>query len=366
MSIMYSPLNLLRAAAAVAGAALLASAHAAPTAAAIGALSQPAVADARSVNAAMLAVARAGERLVAVGERGVILLSDDSGKSWRQASVPVRTSLTAVQFVDASHGWAVGHMGVVLCTVDGGHSWSKQLDGLAIARVYQQALDAAPESARGADEKEYARMLVEDGPDKPLLSLAFSDRQRGIVVGAYNMALQTSDGGASWQVFGQHLPNPRRLHFYKVLRQDQQVVLVGEQGLMLSSANGGADFTTLATPYKGSWFGLLGGTDGAWTAYGLRGMAWRSTDQGGSWNNLNTGAGGSIVGALTLADGRLLLASQTGELLLRAEGGSGFKRLGAQLGAPVADVAQAPDGSVIAATLRGPVRVSMNPSSARQ
>ena len=35
------------------------------------------------------AVALAGSRLVAVGEHGVIIYSDDEGASWRQASVPV-------------------------------------------------------------------------------------------------------------------------------------------------------------------------------------------------------------------------------------------------------------------------------------
>ena len=39
-------------------------------------------------------VARAGERLVAVGERGHVVLSDDGGETWRQSgSVPVQTTV---------------------------------------------------------------------------------------------------------------------------------------------------------------------------------------------------------------------------------------------------------------------------------
>ena len=72
----------------------------------------------------MLAVARAGDRLVTVGERGRVLLSDDSGKTWRQAeSVPVSVTLTAVTFADARSGWATGHAGVVLHTVDAGNTY---------------------------------------------------------------------------------------------------------------------------------------------------------------------------------------------------------------------------------------------------
>src|SRR5438128_3555138 len=44
-----------------------------------------------------MAVTRAGLRLVMVGEHGIVLLSDDGGRSFRQAkSVPVQSTLTAV------------------------------------------------------------------------------------------------------------------------------------------------------------------------------------------------------------------------------------------------------------------------------
>src|SRR5690554_634705 len=51
---------------------------------------------------------RAGDRIVAVGERGHIIYSDDGGKSWEQGSVPVSVTLTAVDFGTETHGWAVG------------------------------------------------------------------------------------------------------------------------------------------------------------------------------------------------------------------------------------------------------------------
>ena len=92
----------------------------------------------------MLAITRAGARLVAVGERGSILLSDDSGVSWRQAKVPVSVTLTAVQFPNAKAGWAVGHLGVVLHSADGGETWAKQLDGREAASL---VLEAAKKNA---------------------------------------------------------------------------------------------------------------------------------------------------------------------------------------------------------------------------
>ena len=40
--------------------------------------------------------------MVAVGERGHILISENQGQSWRQANVPTRATLTGVFFHDQS------------------------------------------------------------------------------------------------------------------------------------------------------------------------------------------------------------------------------------------------------------------------
>ncbi|CAN1600393.1 protein of unknown function [Pseudomonas mediterranea] len=178
----------------------------------IASLDQAAMQSAKAAHAVMLAVTRAGERLVAVGERGIVLLSDDSGKSWRQARVPVSVSLTAVQFVDDEQGWAVGHMGVVLHSTDGGETWVKQLDGVAAAQL---ALVAAQQ---GGDAKpvEDAERLVADGPDKPFLDLYFSDRRNGYVVGAYGLILHTVDGGGTWKPWMQQVDNPDGLNLYGI------------------------------------------------------------------------------------------------------------------------------------------------------
>lgn len=63
---------------------------------------------------------RVGDRIVAVGERGHIIYSDDEGKTWVQGEVPVSVTLTAIDFGTDTHGWAVGHSGVVLKTTDAG------------------------------------------------------------------------------------------------------------------------------------------------------------------------------------------------------------------------------------------------------
>ena len=111
------------------------------------AIDRPALQTVKSAVAMMLSIAVAGDRIVVVGERGYVLLSDDNGKSWRQTPTPTSVTLTSVGFATPTEGWAVGHMGVILHTTDGGSSWSKQLDGIVAAR---SMLAAATNQAEGA------------------------------------------------------------------------------------------------------------------------------------------------------------------------------------------------------------------------
>ena len=52
-------------------------------------LDLPSAPSALSVRSPLVGITRAGERLVSVGQRGHILYSDDAGKQWTQASVPL-------------------------------------------------------------------------------------------------------------------------------------------------------------------------------------------------------------------------------------------------------------------------------------
>ncbi|KQX02127.1 glycosyl hydrolase [Massilia sp. Root418] len=341
------------------GAAASAGASGVTASAGPAALRQPALVTPKALHAAMLAVASAGQRLVAAGERGTILYSDDAGATWRQANVPVSVSLTALQFIDAKQGWAVGHQGVVLHSADGGATWSKQLDGIRAAQLALQAAEAAPgpQQERALAD---ARRLVDDGPDKPFLDVWFDSPRNGYVLGAYNLLFKTADGGASWQPWQDRAANPKGLHLYAMRGAGGALYLAGEQGLLLRSTDQGESFTALAPPYKGSYFGLLAARGGALLAFGLRGNAWRSADRGDSWSKVDTGVQAALAGGTELPDGTLVLVSQAGDVLLSRDQGRSFAiQAGPAMPAalPLAAVAQARDGALVLAGLRGLRRV---------
>jgi len=314
-------------------------------------LTSPAILSAKAGGAVMLALAQAGARLVAVGERGIVLLSDDNGKSWRQAPTPVQVSLVAVQFVTPQLGWAVGHLGVVLHTDDGGQSWRKQFDGV-------QAADTLARAAATPVEASAAAQLQADGPDKPFLDLYFADASNGYIVGAYNLLFRTSDGGRSWQPWQQHVANPKSLHLYGMRAAGGALYLAGEQGTLFRSLDGGASFETLASPYKGSYFGLVTAPGGELVVYGLRGSAWWSGDQGRSWTQVQTGVQQAITAGIALADGSLALLSQGGDVMLSRDQGRTFTRQPQSRPLPAAALAQAADGALVVAGLRGVTRLA--------
>ncbi len=312
-----------------------------------------------------LDVALAGTRLVAVGERGLIALSDNNGMSWRQADVPASVTLTAVCFATPLKGWVVGHAGIVLHSRDGGETWEKQLDGrqaaelaLEAARNRTQQGPADPEFARQLDS---AQLLVDDGPDKPFFDIYFEDDQNGFIAGAYNLFFRTGNGGKTWQPWMNHVENPGELHLYEICRNGDDLYMAGEQGLFLRSSDGGNSFTALSMPYNGSFFGLLCYGDGQLVVFGLRGNAFYSEDRGANWQNIVTGMPVSVTGGIVVGGKIPVLINQGGAILKSCDQGRTFENLPIEESTyPFTGIVQATDGSLVLAGVRGMMRIDGN------
>ncbi len=324
-------------------------------------LSRPATQVARPAQSFLLGVASAGERLVAVGERGVVVLSDDQGKSWRQVSIPVSVTLTAVNFANAKKGWAVGHRGVILATADGGETWVQQLEGKQFAQraLAQVKASASPASAALAD----AELLVKDGADKPFLDVSFADDKHGLAVGGYGLCAATQDGGASWAACMGQLPNPKGAHLYSIARNGQAVYIAGEQGVVLRAADG-VNYTAVASPYTTSLFTVGIAQNGHIVLGSLRGAAFVSTDQGSSFDKLATDTPGSFSGATRTRDGRLLLSTQIGQLLEYDPVARRLKAVTAPPMPPLAGLTQSASGALVMVGVRGASVLPAAPAAA--
>ncbi|MBX7274266.1 MULTISPECIES: WD40/YVTN/BNR-like repeat-containing protein [Pseudomonadaceae] len=277
-------------------------------------------------------IALAGNRLVAVGERGHILYSDDAGSHWRQSEVPVSVSLTSVHFVSDLQGWAVGHDGVILNSMDGGASWQLHFDGFALNQLLLESTERAFLEAEQAfesgelDERTFEDLsfALEDlqhmtgiGATRPLMKIWFADARSGFALGAYNTLLRTADGGETWQSHGAKLDNPQNFHLNAITASaNGDLFIVGESGLVLRSSNQGEAWERLDFPNRGSLFGVLASREGWIVAFGLRGSLFLSGDNGDSWERIDTHTNASIFGGSLFASGAgAALATQDGELL---------------------------------------------------
>jgi photosystem II stability/assembly factor-like uncharacterized protein len=257
---------------------------------------QPAEATPAATGAMILSSARAGRRIVAVGNHGIVLLSDTDGADFRQAkAVPVRSTLTAVFFIDDKTGWAVGQWGVVLRTDDAGERWTLQ--------------------------------RVDTSVDQPLFSVWFRDRQRGYAVGLWSLLIATVDGGKTWtQITLPPLPGRKKAdrNLLKIFANRMGTLFVAaEQGMILKSYDG-ENWAYIDTGYKGSfWTGIVL-NNGTLLVGGLRGTIYRSADDGRSWREAKSEFKSSITD-FAEAGGKVYAAGLDGVFLESDDHGATFK-----------------------------------------
>jgi len=288
----------------------------------------------------LLDLANAGPRLVAVGERGHVLLSDDAGRHWIQTRTPTQALLTGVCFADARHGIAVGHDEIILASADGGYSWQRTHfapqaqqplldvwcgpDGRAIAvgayGVYMLSTDY------GASWAEHKLEPTNEQPGKGATTGAAGAKSgKGATTGA-----RSTTPGSAAGVAPADLPDEigGGYHLNAIAADEQlRLYIAAEAGHLYRSDDRGATWITLPSPYEGSLFGVLPLPGGAVLAYGLRGNLFRSADAGASWQRIPTDTKATLDGGAALGNGRVVVVGLSGVLLFSRDGGSSFSLL---------------------------------------
>ncbi|MFN5994075.1 MAG: WD40/YVTN/BNR-like repeat-containing protein [Betaproteobacteria bacterium] len=267
-------------------------------------------------------VAREGNRIVAVGDRGYIVYSDNDGQSWQRAKTPSGLALlNSVCFSDANTVWAVGHDSVILKSTDQGKEWTQ---------VYSSAKD-----------------------QRPLMDVLFVDANHGFAVGAYGAFLETVDAGKTWTlrkaipVVAKPKPSTSARggrgagieveddtdksadedkHLNAVIKLGEgKLFIAGEAGTMLLSNDNGKSWERVVSPYKGSYFGAIVANDGSVLVLGLRGNVFRSADPSlRAWTPVASNTKASMMSATKLADGAIILSGLSGTLLMSRDNGQTF------------------------------------------
>lgn len=288
-------------------------------------------------NALLLDTQRTGQRLVTVGEHGYIFVSDNEGDLWRLVPTTTDATLTSVAFADVQLGLAVGHDATILRSTDGGSSWQE------VFRDPQQL--------------------------RPLLRVMFIDKQQAIAIGAYGAFFESMDGGVTW---AERKISEEDRHFNALTRlADGTLLLAGEAGTLLRSADGGRQWEPLVSPYSGSFFGLLPLAQDSVLAFGMRGNIFRSDDRGASWQAAVSDSENALFGGLTHDNGLVVLVGQNGTVLVSRDEGRTFKRVATQASRALSSVqrplqqAVAKNGeeTILVFGEGGPTRIALPPGS---
>ncbi|UJJ31543.1 WD40/YVTN/BNR-like repeat-containing protein [Halopseudomonas maritima] len=191
------------------------------------------------------------DRMVAVGERGTIIVSDDDGDTWREThndqQLPV--TLTGVSWLGGELLLAVGHDELMLRSEDGGDSWTPIMH-----------------------DKEVG---------EPLMGTWSADGKQIFAYGSFGRFFKSNDRGQTWSpveldIHGEHLNDMAG-------DGERMQLLVGEMGLVMRSEDGGQQWELIEPFYRGSLFGVAHLRDSNWVAYGMRGHVFVSRDDGSSW-----------------------------------------------------------------------------------
>lgn len=268
-----------------------------------------------------MAIALASKRIVAVGDYGIVILSDD-GKAFRQAkAVPTRAALTSVYFLGDRHGYAAGHDGTVIATTDGGENW--------------QLLREAR------------------GKDQVLLSVWFENPLHGFTVGQFGLMLETDDGGKVWRKRQLVVEAEQaEKHLMQIFVGPNGLVFVAaESGSIFRSEDAGRNWKAIQTDNKGSfWTGLVL-TEGTILAAGMRGHIYRSVDRGIRWSEVRSGTQQSITAISERPDGSLRLIGNAGIDLVSKDHGHSFE---------IRNRADRTNLTALSATSQGDIMFSLN------
>jgi photosystem II stability/assembly factor-like uncharacterized protein len=292
---------------------------------------------------------------VAVGERGALWRTVDSGRTWTRSISQTGVRLESVSMVNAQEAWAVGgyavpteigpsstvrSQGIVLRTKDGGLTWQS---------LHQPQLPA-------------------------LTRVKFFTRNQGIAVGASSSLcsaslFQTSDGGRSWTpmplvareswidgdfvsmdlgcVLSQQgrsfslmknslegstniqlgLKRPARLRFGR----SGQAWLVGERGLVTTSLDGGRSWTAprfspgQSIPLACDWNTVATFGENVWIAGSPGTIVLHSADSGKTWKTYQTGSAVPLRGLFFVDESRGWAVGGLGTILHTRDGGKSWQ-----------------------------------------
>lgn len=321
-----------------------------------------------------------GKVLIAVGERGAILRSEDSGRNWTAATVPAKSfDLRAVVHHPTTGAWiAAGTAGAILRSLDAGRTWTRldhQLnltfealffeptssailiggeDGLVgrstdagvswhLTRIRMQdpvtpitAFHALPgqviaTSALGrfltSVDKGASWELQEMGSDAYFTDVAFDpDRRVALMTSHIGDVCRREAGDDVWERV--ELGSGDQKKFLSAIRHDprtKSLLVSGHHGMAARSTDGGSTWQRVATGFDTSMESLAQLADGRYVGFGEGGFICASKDSGRNWRVISPSVNANLREVVAMPRDNVLVASgELGSVLRSVDGGQSW------------------------------------------
>lgn len=215
---------------------------------------------------AMIDIASNGTRRIAVGQMGLILVDDGSGK-WKKVDSGTDRRLLQVDINKNGLAFIVGAFGTLLKSTDGGETWES----------------VAPNWATLYDSGEGDTAVIRDEPTNYVVDV--QEDGSTLIGGEYGQIMRSPDGGICWDVVYRHPSasgESAPTFFAMSIRDDGVGFAVGQSGIVARTADSGHSWAFVQTPLDGNLFGVDSFPDGQVVAIGQR-VALRSPDNGATW-----------------------------------------------------------------------------------
>jgi len=240
-----------------------------------------------------------GQRGFIVGDKGLILTTDNGGKQWNRQEQSTFRPFYDITFAD-DNGWIVGTMGTILYSIDKGHTWEAQSSGSQAALMSVHAInkervlavgeggailetDDRGDTWRQNDFDLFSALppeLIERGIIAPnLYDICFTESGHGWIVGDNGIILHSTDQGRNWQVVRIGLlPSLFSIYF----RDTQTGWAVGQNGVVLFTGDGGENWTKQSLDSDANVYTVFVG-ESRGIIVGENGTVFESFDAGKHW-----------------------------------------------------------------------------------
>ncbi len=133
-----------------------------------------------------------------------------------------------------------------------------------------------------------------------------------------------------------------------ISRDDKVLVVVGQDGEILRSTDGGANWSQVESTTKASLYGVIATHNGELVAVGDHGVVVRSTDGGTTWSKNYSGAQSLLFGVIATPDGALVAVGENGVIVRSTNGGTRWSKVNSGTEISLYNIITAPKGVLVA------------------